>query len=143
MHLRITFASLTLVALVPALVGAWACSNNPAQSSDLDASDDAGLDAETEGGDDSPLDTSLGPDTPDNACTLSDHVTDPVALCTQEQVLRAELQYAYVKGKGVAPGWSSVAPYAGTSPHSWQDALGLAGALGAYLCSASVSGNNN
>lgn len=141
MRYRITLATVVMSALAPALAGAWACSSNPSSAAGGDASDDECLDAGEEGSTDAPFDAGTAPDVPNNACSLG-NTSDPVALCTQEQVLKAELQYAYTKGQGVAPGWSSVAPYGVLSGHSWQDDLGLAGALGGYLCSAGVYGNN-
>ena len=139
----ITSASFILAALAVALAGGSACSSKGGSAAGADASDDGSVEAAGDDASDAPFDAGPGADTSDDACTLGDHVTDPVALCTQQQVLRAELQYAYAKGQGVAPGWSSVGPgYAPLSGHAWQDDLGLAGALGAYLCSASVYGNN-
>ncbi len=143
MRHRITSAFFVLAALVPVLAGGSACSSKGGAAAAADASDDGRLEAAGDDASDAPFDAGPGADTSDDACTLGDHVTDPVALCTQQQVLRAEVQYAYAKGRGVAPGWSSVGPgYAALSGHAWQDDLGLAGALGAYLCSASVYGNN-
>ena len=137
----------TLFALLPAgLVAlAWACSSSPAPSS---AGSDGGSTAEAGGdsstGPDALDDFGPGPDGTTSNCTLSDGMTDPVALCLQQQMLTEELQYAYVKGQGVAPGWSSAAPYTAMprTASSWQDDLALAGAMGAFYCSAEVYGNN-
>ncbi len=133
-----------LAALVMTLVATagGACSHTQAATA---SGDDASVDAGSEAGDDADggLESSAAPDVNTSACTLGDGVTDPVALCTQQQVLRAELQYAYAKGQGVAPGWSSTGPgYAPLPGHAWQDDLGLAGALGAFACSANVYGNS-
>ncbi len=126
--------------LVLAVGSGGSCSRNQGASA---TGDDASVEAGSEAGDDAgPPEAGPAPDINTNACTLGDGVTDPVALCTQQQVLRAELQYAYAKGQGVAPGWSSVGPaYAPLTGHAWQDDLGLAGALGAFDCSANVYGN--
>lgn len=134
-------ASLALACGAASLV--WACNNsndNPQVVIGTDASTDV---ADT--GSDSLLSDVIGPlpDSTNDTCTLADHKTDPVAICIQEQVLQFELQYAYTKGKGVAPTWSSAAPYGAGTGHRWQDDLGLAGALGAYYCSSEVYGNNN
>lgn len=132
-----------LVALpIAAVVGLFACigsGHNPT----IVVADDAeagGDDADAEGTGD---DTS----TPDDVvvsdlCTLSDG-TDPVALCVQQKVLGNELHYAYTKGQGVASSWASTAPYAAGTTHAVLDDVGLAGALGAYLCSSAVYGNNS
>jgi hypothetical protein len=137
----------TLFALLPAgLVAlAWACSSSPAPSS---AGNDGGSTAEAGGdsstGPDVLDDFGPGPDGTTSNCTLGDGMTDPVALCLQQQILTEELQYAYAKGQGVAPGWSSTAPYTAMprTATSWQDDLALAGAMGAFYCSAEVYGNN-
>jgi hypothetical protein len=120
---------------------AWACSNsngNPV----ITVGNEASV-PETSAPDTNELvDTAPIPDATNNNCTLSNN-SDPVALCFQQQFLGFELQYAYAKGQGVAPSWSSVLPWAAsTAPHDWTDDLGLAGALGAYFCSAEVYGNN-
>ena len=136
----------TIFALLPAgLVAlAWACSSTPAATSpgtDSGADADAGDDADSSILDD----LGGGPDGSTSSCTLGDGVTDPVALCVEEQIITQELRYAYVKGKGVAPGWSSTAPYTALprTSTSWQDDLALAGAMGAFYCSAEVYGNNH
>jgi hypothetical protein len=138
MRKSLIFASLPWVAM--GLV--WACSNsngNPTIVVGNEAS--AGETSVPESGDFP--ETGPIPDVLQNPCTLADHKTDPVALCIQEQLLQFELANAYQKGQGVAPSWSSVPPYsAGTGQHAWQDDLGLAGALGAYYCSAEIYGNN-
>jgi hypothetical protein len=66
---------------------------------------------------------------------------DPVLLCSQETALLNLLQDAYTIGTGVAPGFSTQSPYTATSPHAWQDDLGLAASLGAFQCSALVYGD--
>jgi hypothetical protein len=141
MHARTRFAALCALIVALAVGSGWACSHNPGAAA---TGDDASNDAGSEAGDDADaaLDVGIARDASSSACTLGDGVTDPVALCTQQQVLRAELQYAYTKGQGVAPGWSSTGPaYAPLPGHAWQDDLGLAGALGAFTCSANVYGN--
>jgi len=131
-----------LVALLPAgcIALAWACSShsNPAAATDggIDAGDDVDADASDDFG-------SL-PDGSSKNCTLGDMLTDPVALCVQQQIITEELQHAYTKGQGVAPGWASTAPYTQLprTDTSWQDDLALAGVLGAFYCNAEVYGNN-
>jgi hypothetical protein len=122
---------------------AWACSNHNNPNLCVGCND-GGADADIDAGDDAVDDLGgPGPDVVGTKCTLGDMVTDPVALCVQQQVLGEELQY-YVKGQGIAPGWSSTGPAYAALPRtstSWQDDLGLAGALGAYYCSAEVYGN--
>ena len=105
---------------------------------DADA-DDAAEEASDDSGD---LDVNPGDVATSDRCTLSDGVTDPVAICVQAKVLDNEIQYAHMKGQGIASTWSSAAPYSAGSEHTWQNDLGLAGALGAYQCSALVYGNN-
>jgi hypothetical protein len=138
-----------LLAFLPAgLVAlAWACgghTNASSPGSDGGADADAGDDADDASGLD---DFGTLPDGSSNNCTYKDVATgellDPVALCLQQQALTYEAQYAYTKGHGVAPGWSSTAPYAQVQGHDWQDDLGLAGAIGAYYCSSEVYGNNH
>jgi hypothetical protein len=69
-------------------------------------------------------------------------VSDPVLLCTQDQVLGFVLQYAYVKGTGVMSSWSSVPPtYTAGTTHDWRDDLGLAAAIGDFHCSATYYGS--
>jgi hypothetical protein len=140
--MRTSFALASLSTVAVALV--WACSNsndNPQVVVGTDAASEAGEAGADTG--DLPDVGGPGPDASRDICTLSDHVTDPVAICIQEQVLGFETSYAYAKGQGVAPTWSSTAPYAPGSGHNWQDDLGLAGALGAYYCSSEVYGNNH
>jgi hypothetical protein len=133
-----------VLALFPAalVAAAWACSSTPA--SPAAGNDGGGLEA-GEAGDDADADmdpeAAFLPDVISDACTLEDG-SDPVALCMQQQMIGFELANAYTSGQGVAPGWSSASPYAPLTGHSWQDDLGLAGALGAYLCGAEVYGNN-
>jgi hypothetical protein len=73
--------------------------------------------------------------------TNADAGADPVLLCSQETALLNLLQDAYTMGTGVAPGFSTQSPYTATSPHAWQDDLGLAASLGAFQCSALVYGD--
>jgi hypothetical protein len=135
-----------LLALLPAgtIALLWACSGGITATS---PGTDSGADADAGDDADSGLldDLGGGPDGNTSSCTLSDGTTDPVALCVEEQIITQELQYAYVKGKGVAPGWSSMAPYTALprTASSWQDDLALAGAMGAFYCSAEVYGNNH
>jgi len=69
-------------------------------------------------------------------------LTDPVLLCTQDQVLGFVLQYAYTKGTGVMSSWSSVPPnYTAGTTHDWRDDLGLAAAIGDFHCSATYYGS--
>lgn len=69
-------------------------------------------------------------------------LTDPVLLCTQDQILGFVLQYAYVKGTGVMSTWSSVPPnYTAGTTHDWRDDLGLAAAIGDFHCSATYYGS--
>jgi hypothetical protein len=135
-------ASLALSSLPAAVLAlAWACANtndNPAVKVTEDASSADGDDAAGESG--AVADSGGLPDSLQDPCTLGDHVTDPVDLCLQQEALSSEVKYAYTMGQGVAPSWSSVTGAPG-SGHSWQDDLGLAGALGAYYCSAEVYGN--
>jgi hypothetical protein len=144
MRARLTLSLVAATALLAAIPLGLACSSGNQAST----GDDGGADANDEGdaSDDTnqPFEASPEPDATSNVCTYNGTQTDPVALCTQQQALTFELQYAYTKGTGVAPGWSSVGPgYAAVSGHDWQDDLGLAGALGGYLCSASVYGNTH
>jgi hypothetical protein len=135
---------LTSITTAAFSLAAWACSSsseNPNAVAPGDASPETSLEA---GGPDAPGDDGGGPlpDATSNPCTLSDHVTDPVAICVQQQVLGFELQYAYSSDAGIAPSWSSTGTFApGTGPHQWQDDLALTGALGAYYCSAEIYGN--
>ena len=102
-----------------AIALAWACNGNN-HNPNVVVGDDAPDDSPVATGDDSGdvgVDTGGGAyDATSDPCTLGDKVTDPVALCVQQQVLGAELQYAYVKGQGVAPGWSSAGPATRLSP---------------------------
>jgi hypothetical protein len=130
-----------VLAFVPGVLVAlaWACgSSGPSTAGAADSGA-----PETSPGDDGGIELDAGPspDAPMTACKLSDG-TDPVALCLQQQVIGFELQYAFTKGSGVAPGWSSATPFAAVSGHDWRDDLGLAGTLGAYHCSSSVYGND-
>ena len=120
---------------------AWACGNH----SNAGTPTDGGAEADVDAGDDADAadDFGGGPDGSSDICTLSDKVTDPVALCVQQQALSYEMQYAYTKGHGVAPGWSSTGSFAPLTGHAWQDDLGLAGAIGGYYCSSEVYGNNH
>jgi hypothetical protein len=69
-------------------------------------------------------------------------LTDPVLLCTQDQVLGFVLQYAYTKGTGVMSSWSSTPPnYTAGTTHDWRDDLGLAAAIGDFHCSATYYGS--
>jgi hypothetical protein len=139
-----------LLALLPAglIALAWACSSHSNASS---PGSDGGADANADAGDDadaSALDDFGGLlDASSNNCSFKDQtsgqVIDPVALCVQQQALTYETQYAYTKGYGVAPGWASTGAFAPVGVHSWQDDLGLAGAIGAYYCSSEVYGNNH
>lgn len=77
-----------------------------------------------------------------NSGDKSQGLTDPVLLCTQDQVLGFVLQYAYVKGKGVMSTWSSTPPnYAAGTAHDWRDDLALAAAIGDFHCSAGYYGS--
>jgi hypothetical protein len=136
---------LTSIATAALALAAWACSNSSDNPNAVISDDGGGEGAAVEAGPDSSLTDDGGglPDATSNPCTLSDHVTDPVAICIQQQVIGFELQYAYATDAGVAPTWSSTSPYAaGSGAHQWQDDLALAGALGAYYCSSEVYGNN-
>lgn len=136
MRTRASFAPWTSVGLM----GLWACLNASHSPTIVVTGEDASTDSGMT--DDYAIDTSGAlPDLPTDSCELSD-MTDPVALCTEQSVLGFQVEYGYKKGVGAAPSWASMAPYATGTPHSWQDDLGLAGALGAYQCSASVYGNN-
>jgi hypothetical protein len=123
------------------LVLAWACAKTNDNPAVVLATDAASDDGDAAGDSGAVADSGIPADTVQDPCTLSDHLTDPVALCLQQEALSAELRYAYTLGQGVAPSWSSVTGAPG-SGHNWQDDLGLAGALGAYYCSAEVYGNN-
>ncbi len=135
------FAPVSLVA-VAAL---WACANSSRNPNLVVGTDSGGNDSG--GGGDTGLlpgdDAGPIPDSGGNACNLGKNANnaDPVALCTAEQALQFELQYAYTKGQGLAPGWASTSPYAAVPGHDWHDDLGLAGAMGAYYCSATEYGN--
>jgi len=77
-----------------------------------------------------------------NSGDKSQGLSDPVLLCTQDQVLGFILQYAYTKGTGVMSTWSSVPPnYPAGTTHDWRDDLGLAAAIGDFHCSASYYGS--
>jgi hypothetical protein len=136
--MRTLLSSLCLVMLVLA----WACANtndNPSVTVGPEASapvDDGASEATAAPEAGSAADATRDP------CTLADHITDPIGLCVQQQALAAEIGGAYTLGHGVAPSWSSVTNTP-ASGHRWQDDLGLAGALGAYYCSAEVYGNNH
>jgi hypothetical protein len=119
----------------------YACSSNDSGSGPADASaQDATGDVIEAGG---LPDVGGGTfDSYSNNCTLPNDGSDPVSLCLQQQVLQFETQYAYAKGKGVAPGWSSQSPYAPSTGHDWRDDVGLAGAIGSYHCSSGVYGND-
>jgi len=136
---------LTSITTAALSLAAWACSNSNDNPNAV-VQGDGGPETGAESGSDGAITDDGGgplPDATSNPCTLSDHVTDPVAICIQQQVIGFELQYAYTSDAGVAPTWSSTSPYAaGTGAHQWQDDLALAGALGAYYCSAEVYGNN-
>ncbi len=135
-----------LLALLPvgSVALAWACGGQNASTPSGADSGSPPIEAGADGADADFLDAGPGPDATSSNCTLGDMMTDPVALCTQQELLTEELRYAYVKGQGVAPGWSSTAPYAALprTSASWQDDLALAGAAGAFYCSAQVYGNN-
>jgi len=140
---RLTFASLPIVAAA----ALWACigsSGSPVvNTGDQDSgTSDAGQN------DDFSFDTGgpLPEGSMNSNCSLYDPTApagtdDPVALCTMQQVLGFDLEYAYTTGQGVAPSWSSVSPYAAGTGHDWRDDLGLAAALGGFYCSAEVYGN--
>jgi hypothetical protein len=128
----------------------WACGNdrNPNLTADVG---DGGPSVDVGGGGDGGASDDLGgpgPDASTNPCFFVDEASpsaelDPVALCVQEQALTYEIQQAYIPGAGVAPGWSSTGSHAALPGHDWQDDLGLAGALGAFYCSAEVYGNSH
>jgi hypothetical protein len=129
---------------------AWACDNNRNPNLIVDLGD-SGSPPDVDASDDGDVSDDLGSTATDGStdpCVFVDEVApsiqlDTVALCIQERVLTNELQHAYTTGQGVAPGWSSTGSYAALAGHDWQDDLGLAGALGAYYCSAEVYGNTH
>jgi hypothetical protein len=65
-------------------------------------------------------------------------MNDPVALCFQGDLLKTEVNAAYVPGQGVAQMWDDSGH---TSGHAWQDDLGLASAIASFVCSAEFYGN--
>jgi hypothetical protein len=139
MQTRLSFASPTIVCLV----ALWSCINSNHSATVVVGGPDSSVDAEGDAAGDGDLtDTNSPPlDSPTTNCTLSD-MTDPVALCIEQSVLGFQLMYGYTNHFGVAPSWASTGQYAQGTPHRWQDDLGLAGALGAYECSARVYGND-
>jgi hypothetical protein len=116
---------------------AWACGggndHSPLAASDAGA-DSTGDDAQGDVQQPPPFDSG-----PTQSCHLQDG-TDPVALCTEKQVLKYELVGAYTKGQGVAPSWDSATGQPG-SPHAWQDDVGFASSIASYHCSAAYYGD--
>jgi hypothetical protein len=137
MRKRLSFASLSIVGLMVL----WSCinsSHNPTvKLNEGDSSvDDSGM------VDDYVIDSNVPlPESSTDNCTLDD-MTDPVALCTEQSVLGFQLMYGYKHGVGSAPSWATTSPYSMGTGHDVVDDLGLAGALGAYQCSARTYGNS-
>jgi hypothetical protein len=137
MRQRLSFASLSTVGLMVL----WSCINSghspTVKVNEGDSSvDDSGMI------DDYVIDSNVPlPESSTDDCTLAD-TTDPVALCTEQSVLGFQVMYGYKHGVGAAPSWASASPYTMGTGHSMLDDLGLAGALGAYQCSARTYGNN-
>jgi hypothetical protein len=137
MRKRLSFASLSIVGLMVL----WSCINSShtptVKVNDGDSSmDDSGMI------DDYVIDSNVPlPESSTDNCTLGD-MTDPVALCTEQSVLGFQVMYGYEHGTGAAPSWAATSPYAMGTGHSVLDDLGLAGALGAYQCSARTYGNS-
>jgi hypothetical protein len=139
----------SVFALLPAGVFAllaWACASKNNPNLVVGTPDSGAVDAGDDG--DASEDINInGPDSANDPCSFdlpgqTGVTLDPVALCTQQQVLSFEIHHAYTTGKGVAPGWASTGTFAPLTGHAWQDDLGLAGAIGGYYCNAEVYGNN-
>jgi hypothetical protein len=143
----ILLASLPL-ALGAIAAGSGACGNS--NSGSPGGTPDASSDAKEEfiGNSDVNVDVGPLPEASGYVCWIpgagdkTQGLTDPVLLCTQDQVLGFVLQYAYVKGTGVMSTWNSVPPNftAGTT-HDWRDDLGLVAAIGDFHCSATYYGS--
>ncbi len=147
MQRRFIFLASVPLALGAVVAGSGACgsSNSGSPGGTADASDAREEFVETT---DVSVDIPPLPDASGYVCWIpgsgdkTQGLTDPVLLCTQDQVLGFVLQYAYVKGTGVMSSWSSTPPsYTAGTAHDWRDDLGLAAAIGDFHCSASYYGS--
>lgn len=147
MQTRFILASIPL-ALGAVVAGSGACGSS--KSNPSGGTSDASQDVGEEFTESSDVNVDIGPlpDASGYVCWIPaagnqmTGLTDPVLLCTQDQVLGFVLQYAYVKGTGVMSTWSSVPPnYTAGTGHDWTDDLGLAAAIGDFHCSASYYGS--